>query len=361
MTQEGKERVALFDNVKGVAIVLVVVGHFVERSMSYRTGSHLAQTILTFIYIFHMPVFIFCSGLFAGKSWRKNKRAPVDKFLLYLILYAVFCALVAVLDLVIFQRGSTLNPFALDSAPWFLLALAFMMLLVPLLGSLPAAPILVVSIALAVGAGLSLPSNTELTLLRVFTYFPYFAIGFYLTPERVQQFVEKVRGKLGAVPTMVAAILAFALIVVVLYAACGDGTLRGIKRMSSGLNLITAVAESSGQPLWLLVLFRILEYPVVLCFIALLFLAVPMKRCPLSALGERSLQVYIVHILILYALDYLGFIELMVASNTAWLLTVIAVGVALAAVLAIPRFPQNWVNKLGCWLKKVVSQESERA
>ena len=354
-------RIALFDNVKGVAIVLVVVGHVVGYAMDVRTGSHLAQTALTFIYLFHMPVFIFCSGLFAGRSWRKGSSNGADKFLLYLCFYAVFCALVAILDLGILGKSSTVNPFVLDSAPWFLLVLALMMLFVPLLGGARPVPVLVVSVALAVGAGVCMSSPRELSLLCLFTYFPYFAAGFYFTPERAVRCVEAVRARLGAAPTMALAALALAAIFVVLYVLFDDVTLAGIKRMSSGLNLITSVASGAGLPVWFLAVFRVLEYPFVLGMIALLFLAVPTGRCPLSTLGERSLQVYILHVLVVYACNSFGVFELLAAANPYWLATVVALAVALAVVLALPAAPARWVAKLGTWCKRVTSRESKQA
>lgn len=76
-----KPRIALFDNIKGIAILLVVLGHFCARIVGF-TDSHLIYTTLTFIYFFHMPLFLFCSGLFAGKSWYKRHQAPSDKVLL---------------------------------------------------------------------------------------------------------------------------------------------------------------------------------------------------------------------------------------------------------------------------------------
>ena len=44
------QRIALFDNLKGIAILLVVLGHFVEQA-TYGDASHILQTVLTYIYI----------------------------------------------------------------------------------------------------------------------------------------------------------------------------------------------------------------------------------------------------------------------------------------------------------------------
>lgn len=360
-SQQGTGRIALFDNVKGLAIILVVVGHTIGYSMDVCPSSHFAQALQTYLYMFHMPVFILISGMFAGLSWRKHGRAPVDKFLLYLFLYLFLCACVVVLDIVFLGKDSSVNPYVMGQAPWFLLALAIMMLFVPLLGSLPAAPVIVGATIVSVGAGLAMSSPRELSLLRVFTYFPYFAAGFYFTPERVQRCVQAVRARLKTAPTVILAIAALVAVFLFLYFCLDGDQLRNLKRLSTGRRLLTTIAGYTGLPLWQLSLLRVADYFVVTGIIALLFLAMPMGRCPLSTLGERSLQVYIVHILIIYALDGCGFFEWAQADNPYWVLCAIVAGVLLAALLAIPRFPQTWVDKLAAWCKKITTPAPQPA
>ena len=56
-----KKRIFLFDNLKFLLIMTVVVGHCVY----YMTGnSNIMKSIFIFIYSFHMPLFIYLSGLF---------------------------------------------------------------------------------------------------------------------------------------------------------------------------------------------------------------------------------------------------------------------------------------------------------
>lgn len=60
-TFASRERIALWDNVKFVLITLVVIGHVVDFATS---KSLLCKSIFLYIYAFHMPLFIFISGLF---------------------------------------------------------------------------------------------------------------------------------------------------------------------------------------------------------------------------------------------------------------------------------------------------------
>lgn len=52
------QRIALFDNLKGIAILLVVLGHFVEQA-TYGDASHMLQTVLTYIYIYSICRYFF--------------------------------------------------------------------------------------------------------------------------------------------------------------------------------------------------------------------------------------------------------------------------------------------------------------
>lgn len=55
-------RIAYFDQMKGLAIILVVIGHVTQFSLGLH-GSDLNR----WLEIFHMPVFFFVSGYFAYK------------------------------------------------------------------------------------------------------------------------------------------------------------------------------------------------------------------------------------------------------------------------------------------------------
>lgn len=80
-----KERSLLFDNIKTVLIILVVLGHALEEiSLEHEYG-----IIRACIYSFHMPAFIFISGYFSGGVGTQKK---VKKLLLivgYLISYLI--------------------------------------------------------------------------------------------------------------------------------------------------------------------------------------------------------------------------------------------------------------------------------
>lgn len=71
--EEKKEYVYALDNIKGIMILLVVFGHFLLSSAS--KGYGLTYDLYRIIYAFHMPVFMFVSGLLTHNTtsdWLKK-------------------------------------------------------------------------------------------------------------------------------------------------------------------------------------------------------------------------------------------------------------------------------------------------
>lgn len=64
----GNGRLRDIDRAKGLAIFLVVVGHIVARD--FPLGNHWFEILKTAIYKFHMPYFMFLSGVVAACSFR---------------------------------------------------------------------------------------------------------------------------------------------------------------------------------------------------------------------------------------------------------------------------------------------------
>ena len=56
-----KERIFLYDNYRAVLMCLVVIGHSAD---SLTSSSDVCKSIFVFIYAFHMPAFLFLSGMF---------------------------------------------------------------------------------------------------------------------------------------------------------------------------------------------------------------------------------------------------------------------------------------------------------
>ncbi len=65
-----KERIYQFDNAKAILIFLVVIGHMTS---DYVSDSYMVRSVTLWIYLFHMPAFIFLSGLVHKRYITKEK------------------------------------------------------------------------------------------------------------------------------------------------------------------------------------------------------------------------------------------------------------------------------------------------
>lgn len=79
-----KARSAFWDNYKGVLIFLVVLGHFLY-SYAMNIGNSFANEVFEFIYIFHMPAFIFCAGYMSKSENARKSGALLKLFVCYII------------------------------------------------------------------------------------------------------------------------------------------------------------------------------------------------------------------------------------------------------------------------------------
>ena len=164
-----KLRSAYYCNLKLLLIFLVILGHWIEPQIG--TDRDVYRVYRT-IYLFHMPLFAFLSGLFlrdsAGCIRQLRRMVPM-----YLI-----CQTAAI---------------ALGLAPWhtpwwilwYLLSLCFWLLTAALLLALPRGKwaILVLSLALGCLAGRVRWIGRPLSLSRTIVFFPYFWLGVLLPTD----------------------------------------------------------------------------------------------------------------------------------------------------------------------------------
>ena len=91
MVAKVKERSLIWDNYKGILIFLVVFAHFLyAHSVEYPSG--IVHKVVTFIYLFHMPAFVFISGYF-GKSERSHSFESIIRLIFCIIFLTVLWAL----------------------------------------------------------------------------------------------------------------------------------------------------------------------------------------------------------------------------------------------------------------------------
>lgn len=84
-------RSELLDQLKGLGIVLVVIGHFIEP---YRERFSIINSIFICIYAFHMPLFCLLSGMVAKFDVRKIFFRMVWIYIWSQLLYLICCMIV---------------------------------------------------------------------------------------------------------------------------------------------------------------------------------------------------------------------------------------------------------------------------
>lgn len=95
---EKHERIAYFDNVKGILIALVVLGHVISPVIATNPYANLLHHT---IYLFHMPLFVFTTGLFSASVFSSGT-LKVERILSYVLL-ALGLQLFAVLPFILLR------------------------------------------------------------------------------------------------------------------------------------------------------------------------------------------------------------------------------------------------------------------
>lgn len=159
-------RDSTLDNAKGVLITLVVLGHYLEAFDGW--SSPPLRFLLTAVYMFHMPAFVFLAGITAPKHNVGNRVA-----FLGVLLIAFQLAYLA-------PQIAKGNVFSSDLITpywilWFLLSMIWWIGLLPVLLKSPAP--LLISVGVSVAAGLFQWAEYPLSLGRTLVFLPFFVAG----------------------------------------------------------------------------------------------------------------------------------------------------------------------------------------
>ncbi|MBR6479341.1 MAG: acyltransferase family protein [Clostridia bacterium] len=308
---ETKQRLYLWDNVKALLIVLVVLGHFVTQ---FTGQSAFIQSIFLIIYSFHMPLFIFVSGLFS-KSAFKNDRLNVNRVIAFVILFYLLKILIYAV-----HHPGRFRPFYESGIPWYMLAMAVWLVITFFLRKANPKIVIPVSVALALIIGYFKVIDSTFCISRIITFYPFFFLGYALDPAKV---AEKTRDK----RLRVAAGLLLAIVIVLAF----------LLRPALYLTRPILVAYHPYAKLWnpdMGILIRALWYAVSAIISFAVICVLPNSNNKLTYIGASTLPIYFFHRPILYLIMDSGLGEKIFAiSPVVWLLC----GVVLALILSVPQ------------------------
>lgn len=294
--QERSTRRVYIDILKGLGILLVVFGHYMEQ---YRLGSHLIGATFITIYWFHMALFCMCSGLVAHFNLRK---LITQQLWLYLLGQAIMLAFRAVVLREDFApSGGVVSAFLLPwRHMWYLYALLFWHLTLPLLALLRdklRLPGAVIGLGLAVAVSLwGGTIDWPFTLVRVFAFYPFYAFGVLFRPQ------------IDALARLAERWLAVQILPALLLLA-GYGVrfwqmLHFEGQLGESAKIFNDVAYQEGYTMADRALFLLVGIVTSVGLVAVF------ARCrPLAFLGQRTLPIYLLHMPMLTFLVDLGFYE----------------------------------------------------
>ncbi|MBQ6455924.1 MAG: acyltransferase family protein [Mogibacterium sp.] len=303
-------RIYKYDNVKAFLIFLVVIGHM---TTDYVSDSHMVRWITLWIYTFHMPAFIFISGLVhkhyiteekASLGIRGETRLRWDK-----VWGFFFCAYGLKIFLQFTRTLMGQNPLwhwiEEPGIPWYLFVMAEYELLFFVMRKIDdkVKPWVVIMAAFALSAAIGyFPSvGDTFCLSRMINFLPIYAIGYYLDMKKFLPFIQggKYGGDAsGAGGRKTALLLMSWLVIIVSMAVCcfGKWGIYSWRKWFTGRRSYEFLQDYFSFALdcgwWI----RIAVWLVALAITLAVITVIPDRNLGyVTTVGARTLQVYFWH------------------------------------------------------------------
>ena len=325
------------DNAKALLILLVVIGHLLLPL----ARTPLVNGLIYLIYSFHMPCFVLLSGFYA-KSAVRDGRFRWGKLVQFLWLYLIFKLMLDITEGLLAGEVPLWPDLLHESgAPWYLLALFFWYLLLPLAariaqhGAWARGGALLAVLLLCVFGKYGVHLRDFFAIDRVIGFAPFFFCGYFWQEEGLVRF-EHARRR-----------FVYALLLLVL----GLGAAFAANTELYQWHLIVYGADYHRYPmsLWPSLWAVNLGWYALALIMSLGLLALsPGRWIPVwSRIGRYTLQIYILHRPIRDLLQYAGVLSPERAASPVFLLLLFCFGAALCVLLS-----SQFVSKLSSWIWK---------
>lgn len=352
------ERSQKWDILRFFLIFTVVLGHAADNY----TGAHEhIRSLFFFIYIFHMPVFIFVSGLFAKKNIQEKR---FDKMLGYIAIYIVLKVYVYLVK-VLAGKNPELNFLVEGGAPWFMLALFAFNLITIAIRKLPPVAVFSVSIVLACIIGYFNEVRDFLAFARIIVYYPFFYLGYSIDRAKLEEFCEnKTRKIISGIILVATAVTVFIMgdeIYWLRYLLTGRNPYYISLGDANPVKTTPEINESFGF------VFRLLYFVAVIIIGASLIIVIP-KKTPYgicAKLGQRTLSVYGFHFGALYLIFTILKLKPVFAdwfgTYSEWI--IIPIAILVTALFSVKFFNDAllYVMNLPALIIKKIKSENKKA
>mgnify|MGYP000174688508 FL=1 len=174
-----EKRLVYLDALKGILIMLVILGHVIQSSIS----DYQHNVLFRLIYSFHMPLFFLISGYLTYKGKYDGKLVS-KRFVQCIIPFISWAFLLPILETGIWNLSRTANILLYpDNGLWFLYNLFFYCVMVSLSerwASVKLKQEYVLLIIVAFSYVLMAILHIKLNATQICWYFPFFAMGYYM-------------------------------------------------------------------------------------------------------------------------------------------------------------------------------------
>ena len=316
-----QKRIALWDNLKLFLIFLVVLGHLIN---GYYPDSPIFGPLYLIIYTFHMPAFVFVSGLFSKKSVNGDK-FPTKRVFAFVSLYFLTRIVNFFPNMLLFHKEVKFDIFSVESMPWYMLAMAIWYAITWAIKNIDSKYVLTMSIILACFAGYMKGDGDFLSVLRVINFFPFFYCGYILDPEKVDCFTAKVPVKIFSALYL---------------AAFSAGCFLKFNFASKFYPLVLGRSKYSGLGAYADYgyILRLLYYVGVGLMVVAVISLCPRKEFKITKGGKLTLQIYAFHRSLVYILDNAGVLDTIQGICPGWELIIVAMAVLITAVFCLKIF-----------------------
>lgn len=312
-----------WDNIRFFLILAVVIGHFVDYNTS---KSELCKTTYLFIYIFHMPLFIFVSGFFS-KNTLLEKKKVFKKAIYYFVLFIIYKLIIFILSFFFNKKIPTFLPFSESGIPWFFLASSIWLILFYFLKEVKPLPLFIVSILVGCLIGYDRTTQDFLCWSRVLVFLPFFAAGYYTSQSKIDNFINR-KKKFRFI-----ALFIFIISALLIY--------ENIEYFYKYRGYFTA-----RNPFYILIngqygcLVRCITILISFYFILLILLIASRKKTLFSYIGSKTLQIYFWHYPLLYTMLKLKILDFFrsTLSDGLFYLFLVSISVIVTFILSLKIF-----------------------
>lgn len=312
------ERIYYWDNLKCCLIFFVVLGHFL---IPISNESRSLQTVYFFIYLFHMPAFVFASGFFS-KYYMKKEVPNISKLMGFLLLYFIFKILLWGVNSILQGQIAQFQPMTETGAPWYLMAMFVWYVFLPVFSKFKASVCIGTSIVIGIASGFLSEIGPFFCLSRIIVFLPFFLAGYYFTGNKIEDLTKKWK-------RFVAIIILLCIAFMILNNLENISIFQGIIYGNRPYDIFSKVASSQK-----VAFLRLGWYAVAFIMTFAVMVLTPKRKLKISYIGSRTLSIYIIHRLIRQIFSYYDLYHVIHLDSKIMLLCCIVVSIFVTLLLS---------------------------